>query len=383
MTRRQLSGNIGEWSEIYVFLYLLANGKLVVADENLNAIPDEFYKILAIIRKEASTTNNYVREDDKINIFVTNDSTGNIDNFTFPIGVFVQKTTELLEGLKTTKGGKYPEIARFLSELKIYSIKDIGHKRDITIRIEDFHCGMSQTLGFSIKSFLGANSTLFNAGVGTNFIYEVCFPSEVNVDVDSFNTNTYPERNRISARIISLKDDYHAKFQFVGIQSSCLQQNLRTIDGDLPDLLSRLLITRFYNRISNVKDCTEVVSEQNPYDFDIEHLGAVYEYKIKRFLQDCALGMTPETPWTGFYDATGGQIIVKQSGEVVCYHIYEINRFLEYLYSSTKFESPSTSEDKDNAGHPRPNASKQYFYGWLYEDGGRYFIKLNLQIRFK
>lgn len=383
MPLRQLSGNIGEWSEIYVFLYLLANGKLVVADEELNAIPEEFYKILAIIRKETSTTNNYVREDDKVNIFVTNDTTGEIENFSFPIGTFIQKTAELLEGLKSTGGGRYPEITAFLSELKVYSIKDIGHKRDITIRIEDFHCGMVQTLGFSIKSFLGANSTLFNAGAGTNFIYEVCLPYGVEIDVDKFNSATYPEKNRISARVISLKDKYKADFKFAGIQSSCLQQNLRTIDGDLPDLLSRLLLARFYNKTPNLKDCTDAISEQNPYNFDIEHLGAVYEYKVKRFLQDCALGMTPETPWTGFYDATGGQIIVKQSGEVVCYHIYEINRFLEYLYSSTKFESPSTSENKDNPGNPRPNASKQFFYGWLYKEEDKLYLKLNLQIRFK
>ena len=41
-----LSGNKGEWSEIYVFLRLLDTGQLNVADENLNAIPNEFYRIL-------------------------------------------------------------------------------------------------------------------------------------------------------------------------------------------------------------------------------------------------------------------------------------------------------------------------------------------------
>ena len=34
----KLSGNKGEWSEIYVFLHALAVGKLYAADENLNMI---------------------------------------------------------------------------------------------------------------------------------------------------------------------------------------------------------------------------------------------------------------------------------------------------------------------------------------------------------
>ena len=104
---------------------------------------------------------------------------------------------------------------------------------------------------------------------------------------------------------------------------------------------------------------------------------------MKRFLQDCAQGMTPETPWLGIYDATGGQIIVKEDGDIVCYHIYELNRFRDFLFNSTKFEKPSTSEDEDNPGHPRANAAKNYYYGWLYEENGHYFIKINLQVRSK
>ena len=44
---------------------------------------------------------------------------------------------------------------------------------------------------------------------------------------------------------------------------------------------------------------------------------------------------------------------MKEDGEIVCYHVYELNRFMEYLYKSTKFESPSTSEDKENPGYYR------------------------------
>ena len=97
--------------------------------------------------------------------------------------------------------------------------------------------------------------------------------------------------------------------------------------------------------------------------------------------------MVPEKPWQGIYDATGGQIIVKEDGQVVCYHIYEQNRFLNYLYNSTKFEGASTSEDGNNPGHPRQKVAgktlKPFFYGWLYEENSKLYFKLNLQVRFK
>ena len=407
--RKELKGNKGEWSEIYVFLYLLGKGKLDVADDNLNVVPGEFYKILEIIRKETQTTNNYVREDDIVRIFITNDKTGDIEEFKFPIISFVEKAKELLCNIQTKNQKTFPEITNFLAELKIYSIKDVGHKRDITIKIEDFHCAMKQTLGFSIKSFLGSDSTLFNAGAGTNFIYEICFPEDVQIDVDAFNKETYNLSPRIPNRLKKLINEYKAEIIFKQVQSRCLSQNLRTIDGDLPQLIAKMLLIRYLNGETTISKCTEIITKLNPLDFDIEEHGSVYEYKIKRFLQDCAMGMVPEKPWRGVYDATGGQIIVKKNGEVVCYHIYEQNRFLDYLFKSTKFDGASTSEDEKNPGHPREKTeiveeitidqndnnpeqtlekpkvkrTKNYFYGWLYKDGGKYYFKINLQVRFK
>lgn len=81
---------------------------------------------------------------------------------------------------------------------------------------------------------------------------------------------------------------------------------------------------------SNWQDYIAVLTQQNPLNFNIERYGQVYDLKIKRFLQDCARVMTAETPWTGLYDATGGQIVVNKDGDIVCYHVYELNRFLNY-----------------------------------------------------
>lgn len=376
-----LRGNKGEWSEIYTFFYALAHGKIDVADENLNAVPGEYYRILEILRNEAKIEKRFIRKSDCIHVHLTNSETGKVEQFDVTIEDFAKNSKLLFSYLKEKSGLSFnlPDIEQFMSSIGVYSIKDIGHKRDITIKIEDFHCGLQQTLGFSIKSLIGHDSTLFNAGSGTNFIYEIELKDPQNFNVDEFNRATYVT-NKISKRIKSLEEK-GAKIRFVRVQSNTLQQNLRMIDGDLPQILAELLLIRYKENINKLNLCVNKLHEINPMNFDTSQGWPFYEYKIKKFLQDAAMGMTPETVWTGIYDATGGQIIVKDSGDVVCYHIYEQNQFLNFLLNSTYFEQPATSEDKLNPGHPKQNPRKKFFFGWVYEENCKLFMKLNLQVR--
>ena len=45
-----LTGNKGEWSELYVFLKLLGDGVLYAADEKLNKKEDLYYPLVEILR---------------------------------------------------------------------------------------------------------------------------------------------------------------------------------------------------------------------------------------------------------------------------------------------------------------------------------------------
>ena len=47
-----LTGNKGEWSEIYVLLRLLADGKIYAADSELNKLENVYFPIIKIIREE-------------------------------------------------------------------------------------------------------------------------------------------------------------------------------------------------------------------------------------------------------------------------------------------------------------------------------------------
>ena len=84
-------------------------------------------------------------------------------------------------------------------------------------------------------------------------------------------------------------------------------------------------------------------------------------------MTDIALGMMPSRVWTGELDATGGYLVVKEDGEVLCYHIYNRNEFEDYLLNNTKLETAS---------------STRHDFGTVYEEVTKQFFKLNLQIRF-
>ena len=84
-------------------------------------------------------------------------------------------------------------------------------------------------------------------------------------------------------------------------------------------------------------------------------------------MTNIALGMMPASPWNGIYDATGGYIIVKEDGDILCYHIYNRNEFREYLFNNTRFDTPSKSK---------------HHFGTIEEKDGQQILKLNLQIRF-
>ena len=235
---------------------------------------------------------------------------------------------------------------------------------------------------------LGKDSTLFNPAVGTNFIYKISHPENKEIDISAFNRETLlksKENSKLSKINIRINELLKLGYQInlEKIQSENLELNLILIDSQLPLILSKILMYKYSLSVSNTKDLIELIKQKNPLNFNLSKGHPFYENKIKNFLTESALGMTPETVWNGIYDATGGIIIVKSSGDLVCYHIYNRNEFQNYLVNNTKLEQASTGENEENPGFARTDKkTKPFKFGWLYEENGGYFLKLNLQIRF-
>lgn len=358
-----ITGNKGEWSEIYALFKILSDKFLYRGDENLNKISNIIYPIIKVLRTELNQNYEYSIDSELDLIIVSNDD-GEL--LKIPIIEFAQKAKFLLEKIKSSNQTTFdiPEIEDFMNRNYCYSLKaNSSNKKDINIVIYDPKINQASTLGFSIKSQLGSPSTLLNAGKTTNFIYKVngkLSDQEMNL-INSIDT-----RQKVKDRINMIMNK-GGVLKFVKTEQKVFGNNLVLSDSLLPNILAEIVLKFYSSAYLKMIDLINEIKKVNPLNYDLSDNHDFYTYKVKRFLTDVALGMLPSRVWEGNYDADGGYLIVKDDGEIICYHIYHKHLFENYLLNNTKLETASTS---------------RHDFGKLYKENGDLFIKLNLQIRF-
>ena len=361
----EISGNKGEWSEVYALFKLLSDKELSAGDADLNKVEKLIYPIIRIIRYDLSGEIRYNYSERNVIIKSGNDHIIG----TIPVLEFKKQAKILLTKIQQGKGRAFeiPEITQFRTESFTNSIKaPSGKKADITIVVHDERVGIDPTLSFSIKSQLGNPATLLNSGENTNFIFEL----SKNLDDESFkNINSVSSESKRISLIIGEGISLH----FRGIEPSTQRGNmyycnLMNIDSFMPEILAQFILIALENQLTSVSDIVAKMTELNPLGFDFTYKHPYYETKMKRLFVDSALGMTPSVMWNGKYEANGGYIVVRQDGEIVCYHIYNKNEFEDYLFNNLKIDYPSRS---------------RYNYGDVYSLGAKQYVKLNCQIRFK
>jgi hypothetical protein len=345
--------NKGEWSEIYVFFKLLADGKLYAADKNLMK-QKLFYLILAILED----ANKYEICDSDVKV-----SIGSLQPFFIDRKIFYSESKQLYRDITSSKTASGMQISQsvinLVSRVQKRKKSPSNQKKDITLVIHDPVTSLEPTVSFSIKSMLGNASTLLNASQGTIFEYDI-----KGISINGINAvvNTTMQKNKGIKSQISALVKSGATLEFRGIPNKTFERNLVLIDTKLPELLASMLVEFFSTKKSDIKSICNSIAKKDPMKFGVNS-GKIYEHKIKNLLMDAALGMVPNTEWIGNYDANGGYIIVKEDGEILCYHVYNLNDFRDYLFENTKFDVPSF---------------KRYKCGIF---GNK--LKLNFQIRFK
>jgi type II restriction enzyme len=356
-----ITGNKGEWSEIYALFKLLGDKQLFAGDPNLNKVEELFYPIIKIIRNESGGHFEYEINGDLVII------SGGKEELRIPVKTFTKQAHKLLAEIKGEKGTfGIPEVEAFMTSINCQTLKaKSSSKTDIRIVIYDQRINQSAELGFSIKSQVGNDSTILNAGKTTNFIYQVLDFKPTVEDIKLINE--IETKSKIKDRIEAINKQ-GGKFKFITLENNVFKNNLVLIDSLLPNIVAEIIKTFYTTKLSTTKDLTDSINTINPLEFDTQFSHTFYDYKIKRFLTDVALGMTPSKVWTGIYDATGGYLIVKENGDVLCYHIYNRNQFEDYLFANTKLDTAS---------------STRHDFGKLYQENGKFYFKLNLQIRFK
>jgi hypothetical protein len=350
--------NKGEWSEAYVLVKVLADGSLAQGNGQLGAIGDKPYEVLSVLRHdEGGLEKHYLRDKECVHISFDGCDTVSID-----LAKFEQSSELILKEIKEGKGRSFalsPVLWSLLNELCIKQIKaPSGDKTDIKVEIRDHFSGVQSILGFSIKSQLGGASTLVNASNTTRFRYRVSCSDEVAQQSQSI------KRGKDTVRFLKGQG---AEIQFSEVLNETYRNNLRLIDADLSLILGECLLEYYSSTGSLLTSVLTALDASNPCDFPNDQGTSFYDYKLKKYLTESALGMMPGTSWIGKHDATGGYIVVKESGELLSYHLLRKNLFEDYLLENTRFETASTT---------------RHDFGGLSRDADGYFIDLNLQIRF-
>ncbi|MBU4210053.1 HpaII family restriction endonuclease [Patescibacteria group bacterium] len=358
-----LTGNKGEWSELYTFFKILTDGKLFAADSDLKKIAEKYFIVLKVIRDEpkigkkiydiSKTRNNIEIYDEK------NKRLGIVKK------TFVKKRVKkIFEEMKNSSSRTFQiSLAEeTMKPLRCSRIKAGNNKKeDLILMVHDSISPTTPRLGFSIKSMLGSPSTLLNASGTTNFVYKIS-----NGNVNKNKINTIKGASKVRDRILKIeKGSKH--IEFYKTDQMGFQKNMKMIDTSFPEMMAEIIKAFYQGNGRTVSELVEYLNKKMILKEKFDLSKNDFSYKIKQFLCAVALGMTPKGKWDGLTKAKGGYIIVKENGELVCYHLYNRDEFQNYLFNNTKLETASTGRHR---------------FGFVYEKDGDQFIKLNLQVRF-
>lgn len=352
-----LTANKGEWSELYVLFKLFSENKIKAADMNLQPTDDE-YTFLQIFREDVENRP-YIydlEQDGVVRILTANGQLVDaVSTHLLP-----EKAQRVFETIKSANTSTFalPEAVGLMSEYRLEKIKaNSSMKSDIEAIIKDKMIAQSKPVGFSIKSQVGGASTLLNASRRTNFIYKV---QNFNGNLDEINNIESSRKVRDRLQAIA---EAGGVFEFSHIESTVFTRNMRVIDSIMPDILGNMLIDYYSGQGVTMTKLCELLGAKGLHGLGVSEIG----YKVKSFLRAVALGMVPSREWNTRLSTYGGYIIVRDDGMLLCYHLYNDDDFRDYLFNSTKLDTPSTS---------------RHDFGYLYEEDGEVFLKLNLQVRF-
>ena len=402
--------NYGEWTEAYVFLRLLGNGRVYAADRNFERDENVYIDILNIIRYEKEHILEFQRELESV--------TASDNGVVFKVLTYselVDKADYLYNAVKNivSRDRKFsvPEIEDYLTELRFSQPKvpklpknieaTYGKKTDIIITLQDSSDRAVSTTGFSIKSHLGSSSSLFNSAIASNFLYEIIGCDE-------------QEMYEINGKYISseigmieyIKNNPALTLEFRGVSDE-FRDNLDFVELKMPEILSCAILTQigYYDRANSNKtrDIIEKVAQKNPVG--VRRPETWYEAKMKDFLYASFSGLTATEPWDGRRKLSGGYIDVSPSGQMLYYRAVSDDVFNTFLYQHTFIDRPSRGVEKDKAkviaqaylegrdvtdeewrlatiknGKPK---AKKGDWGYVYRgEDGKYYLKINFQIRF-
>lgn len=336
--------NKGEWSEVFALLRTLSDGILKGCNARLehqinNTIPFIYLKHTAV---NGSDIHYYIENENIKIISQTDTKIISRASLNSAANIIFDKIIS-----SNSRTFRVIEIDNILVEMQHPRLKSpTTSKSDLIIALSENNQLLER--GFSVKSNLGANTSLVNASKATNFLFEVL----------SVKSEWLPLKAKKLVANIPVES-----IRFLGMDNTTYHHNLQLIDLQLPQIISFMLIHYFRGLSTRISDLLAEITRQNPLSLSNTDL---YRAKIEDFLVSSALGMVPTQEWNRLHSADGGMMIVKENREVVtfyCINTQSMTYFRQYLIKNSYLDTASTT---------------RHGFGRIYE-GNK--LKLNLLIR--
>ncbi len=351
-----------DWSELYIFFRLLAEGSIVLGGSVSKTLP-----IVKITREEHDGVRTYLIGSEEIKI-ISEQSEKTILREDFQIvaqlvlDALRSEATEMTDAKGNLLIASPEGVEGFLDEVGIFNLS--AQAADRTDFYLTFFTSEAEPIGCTLRSRIGKPVPLLDGGRTANLKLEqvgVKFASPTVSKVNALETaHTVMDRMLLIERLGGV-------LKYADVADRVFRANLAMIDLHLPRLLAEMLRTMHLEGINKVTELTERMKEINPLKVKVEFIEKhhFYEHKLKQLLIASALGMRPAKIYTGQESAIGALVLLETDGKIVYYPASDRNTFGEFLYQNSRFEVTPIEKDK---------------YGILERENNAYYFKLNLKI---
>ena len=349
--------NKGEWSELFAVASIISAGRAFEADGHLRPISNRMLKVAKLFLNRPDTAPvSFSFQGDGTVTRKSGSSTEILSQYQYS-----SRLEALLADLKNDKNvGSFSSLAG----VEIMTLLGIDNpSASSTETSADFEMILLDPMtdeatprhSFSVKSQLGSPATLLNASRQTNITFGLCQQSALTeARVKELNEMTW-----LATRDALIEAGCDPIFR--KLDGETLYRNVRLVDSAMPEVIANLVRSHYFD---GVRRLDEAAAECYP-----GHLANSEQiiYKIKEFVGVLAMGMRPNSTWSGDPSAFKGMVVVTREADVVVFYVFNVLEFRDFLFHNLGFERGSAT---------------RHGWGQVYPEAGEWRIKLNLQLRF-
>lgn len=348
-----------EWSELYVFLRLLGEGKLYMGNHGGEKNDRSFWPISTIERVDNEGPRRYFIEEEMVRVEGKGDF---IKLNRIALTAMADKVLALIKSSGEEDIECPEDIEKFLDQTKIYQLEpETSDRTDLKI---GFWSEANIPSGFVIQSRLAPARMLLDGGRAANLKMELSGVRLANPEVA--NINAIETNETVRDRLLEI-ERLGGVLKYSDVADKVFRCNLQMIDLHFARILAEMLRSFHLDGKSRIYEIMNVIKTQNPVKVkeDLIQKHRFYEYKMKEFLMAIVRGMRPAKIFNGEHSAVEGMILVNGNGDVIGYHKNNQDVFEDFLYLNTRFVKGSVDKDK---------------YGFIERENGVHYFKLNAKI---